>query len=96
LGLLYGLTVVFAWLRGDTPLTGWAPIMLVGGLIMAALGVTGEHRWRANESARERTNGIKDDRFKCNHSQGPASTLPGLLDSRRQVAEVRPHRVRSA
>ena len=47
LGLLYSISIVIAWLRGETPFTGWAPIMiailLVGGLIMVMLGVIGEY-----------------------------------------------------
>ncbi len=38
LGVLYSITIVFSWLRGETPFSGWAPIMiailLVGGLII--------------------------------------------------------------
>ncbi len=42
LGVLYSATIVYSWLRGETPFAGWAPIMiailLVGGLIMVMLG----------------------------------------------------------
>jgi dolichol-phosphate mannosyltransferase len=45
LGVMYSFSIVYSWLRGETPL-GWAPIMivilLVGGLIMVMLGVIGE------------------------------------------------------
>jgi glycosyltransferase involved in cell wall biosynthesis len=67
LGLLYSLTVVYAWLVGDTPFSGWAPIMivllLVGGLILVMLGVIGEYVWRINEEVRKRPNYIVRDRF---------------------------------
>ena len=67
LGILYSLTVIYAWLRGDTPFTGWAPIMivilLVGGLIMVMLGVIGEYVWRINEEVRKRPNYVVRDRF---------------------------------
>src|SRR6478672_5120315 len=60
LGLLYSVTVVYAWLAGDTPFSGWAPIMivllLVGGLILVMLGVIGEYVWRINEEVRKRPN----------------------------------------
>ena len=47
LGVIYSITIVYSWLRGGTPFTGWAPIMIsilfVGGLIMVMLGVIGEY-----------------------------------------------------
>lgn len=60
LGVLYSFTIVYSWLRGETPFSGWAPIMiailLVGGLIMLMLGVIGEYVWRINEEVRKRPN----------------------------------------
>jgi dolichol-phosphate mannosyltransferase len=68
LGVLYSFTVLFAWLAGDTPFEGWAPIMivllLVGGLILVMLGVIGEYVWRINEEVRKRPNYIVRERFK--------------------------------
>lgn len=67
LGVLYSLTIVYSWLRGDTPFSGWAPIMiailLVGGLIMVMLGVIGEYVWRINEEVRKRPNYVIRDKF---------------------------------
>ena len=67
LGLLYSATIVVSWLRGKTPFSGWAPIMiailLVGGLIMVMLGVIGEYVWRINEEVRKRPNYIIRDKF---------------------------------
>jgi polyisoprenyl-phosphate glycosyltransferase len=67
LGLLYSATIVYAWLRGETPFAGWAPIMiailLVGGLIMVMLGVIGEYVWRINEEVRKRPNYVVRDKF---------------------------------
>jgi dolichol-phosphate mannosyltransferase len=67
LGLLYSVTVVIAWLSGDTPFTGWAPIMivllLIGGLILVMLGVIGEYVWRINEEVRKRPNYIVRKRY---------------------------------
>ena len=67
LGVLYSVSIVFSWLRGETPFTGWAPIMiailLVGGLIMVMLGVIGEYIWRINEEVRKRPNYIVRDKF---------------------------------
>ena len=66
LGVLYSVTIVFSWLRGDTP-SGWAPIMitilLLGGLIMVMLGVIGEYVWRINEEVRKRPNYVVRDKF---------------------------------
>lgn len=67
LGVLYSVSIVFSWLRGETPFTGWAPIMivilLVGGLIMLMLGVIGEYVWRINEEVRKRPNYVVRDKF---------------------------------
>jgi glycosyltransferase involved in cell wall biosynthesis len=67
LGLVYSATIIYAWLRGETPFSGWAPIMiailLVGGLIMVMLGVIGEYVWRINEEVRKRPNYVVRDKF---------------------------------
>jgi polyisoprenyl-phosphate glycosyltransferase len=67
LGLLYSASIVYSWLRGETPFVGWAPIMiailLVGGLIMVMLGVIGEYVWRINEEVRKRPNYVVRDKF---------------------------------
>jgi glycosyltransferase involved in cell wall biosynthesis len=67
LGLLYSVVIVYSWFRGDTPFSGWAPIMiailLVGGLIMVMLGVIGEYVWRINEEVRKRPNYVVRDKF---------------------------------
>jgi polyisoprenyl-phosphate glycosyltransferase len=59
-GALYSISIVISWLRGETPFTGWAPIMVlilfVGGLIMVMLGVIGEYIWRIYEEVRKRPN----------------------------------------
>lgn len=60
LGFFWALMIVISWLAGDTPFTGWAPLMVailvVGGLIMLMLGVIGEYVWRINEEVRKRPN----------------------------------------
>jgi glycosyltransferase involved in cell wall biosynthesis len=67
LGVLYTISIVFSWLRGETPFEGWAPIMiailLVGGLIMLMLGVIGEYVWRINEEVRKRPNYVVRDKY---------------------------------
>lgn len=67
LGLMYSATVVYAWLRGQTPFTGWAPIMIaimiVGGFIMVMLGVIGEYIWRIYEEVRKKPNYVIREKF---------------------------------
>lgn len=67
LGVLYSISIVISWARGETPFSGWAPIMiailLVGGLIMVMLGVIGEYVWRINEEVRKRPNYVVRDKF---------------------------------
>jgi glycosyltransferase involved in cell wall biosynthesis len=67
LGFIYSITVVISWMAGDTPFTGWAPLMIVilfvGGLIMIMLGVIGEYVWRINEEVRKRPNYVVRDKF---------------------------------
>ncbi|MEO6138036.1 MAG: glycosyltransferase family 2 protein [Luteimonas sp.] len=66
-GLLYSLTIVYAWLRGDTPFAGWAPLMivvlLVGGLIMFMLGIIGEYIWRIYDEVRKKPNYIVREKY---------------------------------
>lgn len=66
-GVLYSVSIVIAWFRGETPFSGWAPIMiailLVGGLIMVMLGMIGEYVWRINEEVRKRPNYVIRDKF---------------------------------
>ncbi len=65
-GFFWALTVVISWLAGDTPFSGWAPLMVavlvVGGLIMLMLGVIGEYVWRINEEVRKRPNYLVRER----------------------------------
>ncbi len=62
LGVLYSLTIVYVWLRGETPFAGWAPLMIVilmvGGMIMIMLGVIGEYVWRIYDEVRRKPNYI--------------------------------------
>lgn len=61
-GFLYGLVIVYARLVNNTPFTGWAPIMIlilvIGGLVMVMLGITGEYIWRIYDEVRKRPNYI--------------------------------------
>lgn len=67
LGGLYSVSIAVSWFRGETPFSGWAPIMivilLVGGMIMVMLGVIGEYVWRINEEVRKRPNYVVRDKF---------------------------------
>lgn len=62
LGVLYSLTVVYSWMMGETPFSGWAPLMIViliiGGLIMLMLGIIGEYIWRIYDEIRKKPNYI--------------------------------------
>lgn len=61
-GFLYGLVIVHAKLVKNTPFTGWAPIMIlilvIGGLVMTMLGITGEYIWRIYDEVKKRPNYI--------------------------------------
>lgn len=67
LGVLYSISIVTSWFRGETPFEGWAPIMiailLIGGMIMLMLGVIGEYVWRINEEVRKRPNYVVREKF---------------------------------
>lgn len=62
LGILYSITIVYSWLHGGTPFTGWAPIMIavmvIGGLLMVMLGIIGEYIWRIYDEVRKKPNYI--------------------------------------
>jgi len=66
LGFIWAVTIVISWIAGDSPFTGWAPLMVavlvVGGLIMLMLGVIGEYVWRINEEVRKRPNYVVRDK----------------------------------
>ena len=67
LGLIYSITIVYSWILGDTPFSGWAPLMivilLVGGLIMFMLGIIGEYIWRIYDEVRKKPNYVIRDTF---------------------------------
>lgn len=67
MGVLYSISIFISWLQGETPFTGWAPLMivilLVGGMIMVMLGVIGEYVWRINEEVRNRPNYVVRNKF---------------------------------
>jgi glycosyltransferase involved in cell wall biosynthesis len=67
LGVLYSLTIVYSWIRGATPFSGWAPLMIVtlivGGLIMVMLGIIGEYIWRIYDEVRKKPNYVIRDKF---------------------------------
>lgn len=62
LGFIYTITVVISWLLGDTPFSGWAPLMMailiIGGFIMTMLGIIGEYVWRVYDEVRGKPNYI--------------------------------------
>ena len=74
-GFLYGVLIVYARLTENTPFTGWAPIMIlilvIGGLLMLMLGITGEYIWRIYDEVKKRPNYV----IKKEYSAEPGSTL---------------------
>ena len=67
LGVLYSLTIIYSWIRGATPFSGWAPLMIVilivGGLIMVMLGIIGEYIWRIYDEVRKKPNYVIRNKF---------------------------------
>jgi polyisoprenyl-phosphate glycosyltransferase len=57
-GVIYALVIVLAYLLGDVPFKGWAPIMIIvlvlSGIQMLMLGVIGEYLWRTLDQVRQR------------------------------------------
>ena len=68
LGMLYSLSIIYAYVFHATPFTGWAPIMMVlliiGGFIMIMLGVIGEYLWRIYDEVKYKPNYIIKDVIK--------------------------------
>lgn len=62
LGFLYGITVLIGYFFGTSPFSGWTPIILliliIGGLILTSLGITGQYIWRILDEVRGRPNYI--------------------------------------
>ncbi len=60
LGFLYAIDIAYARFMRQIPFTGWAPIMIllliIGGLIMAMLGIIGEYIWRIYDEVRGKPN----------------------------------------
>jgi dolichol-phosphate mannosyltransferase len=65
MGLLYSISIIYTWWNGETPFSGWAPIMiailLLSGMIMVMLGIIGEYIWRINSEVRKKPNYIVRD-----------------------------------
>jgi len=58
LGGVYAISIVYAYFMHAVPFEGWAPIMMflliIGGLIMAMLGIIGEYIWRIFDEVKAR------------------------------------------
>ena len=87
-GLLYALVIIVAWFKGETPFTGWAPIMvtllIVGGLIMMMLGIIGEYLWRIYDDVKERPLYIVERQFPMRGSREPQNTIATGVDRREE------------
>ena len=66
-GFIYALNIVWAYYVHATPFEGWAPLMILililGGLIIAMLGMLGEYIWRILDEVKGRPNYIIKDIF---------------------------------
>jgi glycosyltransferase involved in cell wall biosynthesis len=58
MGFVYGISIFYAYFNSQTPFAGWAPLMMlqliIGGMIMAMLGVVGEYLWRIFDETKGR------------------------------------------
>lgn len=78
-GLLYAVVIVWTWLQGETPFSGWAPLMvtllLVGGLIMMMLGIIGEYLWRIYDDVKERPLYLVEKKIQVDPQSRPLEAL---------------------
>lgn len=78
-GLLYAVVIVWTWLQGETPFSGWAPLMvtllLVGGLIMMMLGIIGEYLWRIYDDVKERPLYLVEKKIQIDPQSRPLEAL---------------------
>lgn len=67
LSFLYGIIVIFGYLRGEVPVEGWTTIIVIVtfllGLIIIMLGIIGEYVWRTLDEARHAPLFIIDEIF---------------------------------
>jgi len=65
IGFIYSLVILYSYFVHKTPFQGWAPIMmvilLIGGLLMIMLGITGEYIWRIYDEVKNKPNYIVKD-----------------------------------
>ncbi|MCX5895384.1 MAG: glycosyltransferase, partial [Proteobacteria bacterium] len=58
IGLIYGVDILISYLLGNTPISGWASLMIVvliiGGFQMCMMGMLGEYLWRTYDETRGR------------------------------------------
>lgn len=56
-GAFYSLLIVYAWYTKQTPVAGWAPLMIIqmviGGMIMLMLGIIGEYVVRVYDNLKD-------------------------------------------
>lgn len=57
-GIIYSIVIVISFFTGNSPFTGWAPIMIVillfSGLQLIMTGIIGEYLWRVLEQSKNR------------------------------------------
>ncbi len=75
LGFAYALLVIVVRLKTETPVQGWASLIIVvlvlGGLQMMMLGVLGEYLWRTLEAARNRPTYFLEETSEMNSASEP-------------------------
>ncbi len=68
IGFLYAIVILYGRLMGNTPVKGWAPMMIVililSGIQMLMLGVIGEYLWRILDQVRGRSQYIIENIYK--------------------------------
>jgi len=78
LGFLYAADVFGEWLLNGNPVQGWAPLMIVvlvvGGLQLLTIGVSGEYLWRVLAQVRGREPYIIDAVYSDEISRGESAS----------------------
>jgi dolichol-phosphate mannosyltransferase len=82
-GAIYSLLIIYAWYTRQTPVAGWAPLMIVqlvmGGMIMLILGIIGEYIWRVYDNLKDFPLFIIDEKLASEQDEdADKSVLPSL------------------
>jgi polyisoprenyl-phosphate glycosyltransferase len=87
-GVIYSLLIVYAWYMRQTPVAGWAPLMIVqmiiGGMIMLMLGVIGEYLWRIYDNLKDFPLFIIEEKFASGRDNETKREIIAPLGENRQ------------